>query len=178
MLRYIIPRKRGSFVIALLITFAFLFVVFYHRNDHGRRMNLKFRIPDIEKYAEELVRFPETWNGKLHQIPDYTKPREGPGENGVPVILAKEETELGNADMKKWFMNVHAADKISLDRNVPDPRIQECKDIKYDLERLPKVSVIIIFTDEAWTPLLRTVHSVINRSPPQLLQEIILLDDN
>ncbi|CAI2349101.1 unnamed protein product [Caenorhabditis sp. 36 PRJEB53466] len=38
--------------------------------------------------------------------------------------------------------------------------------------------VIIIFTDEAWTPLLRTVHSVINRSPPQLLKEIILLDDN
>lgn len=94
------------------------------------------------------------------------------------MVLTGDEVALGQADMKKWFMNVHASDKISLDRNVPDPRRQECKDIKYDLDRLPKASVIIIFTDEAWTPLLRTVHSVINRSPPQLLEEIILLDDN
>ena len=131
-----------------------------------------------EKYAEELVRLPETWNGEFHQIPDYSKPREGPGEKGKPVVLSGKEAELGQADMKKWFMNVHVSDKISLDRDVPDPRIQACKDIKYDYATLPKTSVIIIFTDEAWTPLLRTVHSVINRSPPEILQEIILLDDN
>lgn len=93
-------------------------------------------------------------------------------------MLTGKDAELGQADMKKWFMNVHASDKISLDRDVPDPRIQACKDIKYDYAALPKTSVIIIFTDEAWTPLLRTVHSVINRSPPELLQEVILLDDN
>ncbi|PAV82512.1 hypothetical protein WR25_19770 [Diploscapter pachys] len=41
-----------------------------------------------------------------------------------------------------------------------------------------KASVVIIFTDEAWTPLMRTVHSVVNRSPPELLKEVVLLDDN
>lgn len=42
---------------------------------------------------------------------------------------------------------------------------------------MPAASVVIVFTDEAWTPLLRTVHSVINRTPKHLLKEVILIDD-
>uniref|UniRef100_A0A0K0G1V2 Polypeptide N-acetylgalactosaminyltransferase n=1 Tax=Strongyloides venezuelensis TaxID=75913 RepID=A0A0K0G1V2_STRVS len=68
-------------------------------------------------------------------------------------------------------------DKVSLDRSIPDVRSEECKAKVYDIKSLPKASVVIIFTDEAWSPLLRTVHSVFNRSPPELLHEIILYDD-
>ncbi|KHJ92208.1 hypothetical protein OESDEN_07910 [Oesophagostomum dentatum] len=107
-----------------------------------------------------------------------TAPPDAPGERGSAVILQGEDKKQGEEDMKKWFMNVKASDMISLDRTLPDVRRKECLDIKYDLQNLPKASVIIIFTDEAWTPLMRTVHSVVNRSPPELLQEVILLDDN
>ena len=45
------------------------------------------------------------------------------------------------------------------------------------LSELPSVTVVIIFHNEGWSVLLRTVHSVLDRSPPEILKEIILVDD-
>ena len=42
---------------------------------------------------------------------------------------------------------------------------------------LPLTSVIVIFHNEAWTVLLRTIHSLLDRSNPKILKEIIVVDD-
>uniref|UniRef100_A0A915Q2T0 Polypeptide N-acetylgalactosaminyltransferase n=1 Tax=Setaria digitata TaxID=48799 RepID=A0A915Q2T0_9BILA len=116
------------------------------------------------------------YDGMQHKIPNYSKRRIGPGEGGTGVYLTGKQKVRGEADMKKWFMNLVASDMISLDRSLPDYRHEKCRKINYP-DDLPRASVVIVFTDEAWSPLLRTVHSVINRTPLKLLREIILVDD-
>ena len=37
--------------------------------------------------------------------------------------------------------------------------------------------MILVFHNEGWSTLVRTVHSVINMSPPELLHEVVMVDD-
>ena len=65
---------------------------------------------------------------------------------------------------------------MSLDRSLRDIRHPNCKTRKY-FGILPTASIIIPFHNEGMSTLLRTLHSIINRTPDELLKEIILVDD-
>lgn len=51
-----------------------------------------------------------------------------------------------------------------------------CKYWHYD-DNLLTTSVIIVFHNEGWSTLMRTVHSVIKRTPRRYLAEIVMIDD-
>jgi len=106
---------------------------------------------------------------------------ENPGELGKPVRLPKEMSdEMKKAVDDGWTKNAfnqYVSDLISVHRTLPDPRDAWCKDEARYLTNLPKTDVIICFHNEAWTVLLRTVHSVLDRSPEHLIGKIILVDD-
>lgn len=102
--------------------------------------------------------------------------RIGIGEKGKAETLSPDENDEKDKLFRQNGFNALLSDKISLNRSVPDIRHPKCKDKKY-LSELPSVSVIVPFYNEHWTTLLRTVFSVLNRSPSELLTEIILVDD-
>eukprot|EP00041_Stephanoeca_diplocostata_P027180 m.745773 g.745773 ORF g.745773 m.745773 type:complete len:566 (+) comp23128_c0_seq1:2-1699(+) len=79
--------------------------------------------------------------------------------------------------MKRHAFDEKVSNTIPSDRDVPDTRNPVCKDAVYDVAALPTSSVIVCFHNEARSTLLRTVRSVIRRTPPELLVEIILVDD-
>ena len=95
------------------------------------------------------------------------KVRDGLGENGRSVSLSKEQTEDDIKDqMKHHSFNKYVSDVISLKRNLPDTRHHSCRELDYELpENLPTASVILIFSNEALSAVLRTVWSLILRSP-------------
>ncbi|XP_013383815.1 polypeptide N-acetylgalactosaminyltransferase 1 [Lingula anatina] len=106
-----------------------------------------------------------------------TKPPDGPGEMGKPVIIPEDKKAESKEMFKINQFNLMASDMIALNRTLPDVRMEGCKKKNYPVDKLPTTSVVIVFHNEAWSTLLRTVHSIIIRSPRHLLEEIILVDD-
>ena len=102
--------------------------------------------------------------------------KDAPGEMGKAVHIPPEQEAEQQEMFKLNQFNLMASDMIALNRSLKDVRLNGCKSKKYP-KLLPDTSIVIVFHNEAWSTLLRTVWSVINRSPRALLKEIILVDD-
>ncbi|XP_058121128.1 polypeptide N-acetylgalactosaminyltransferase 16-like [Anopheles ziemanni] len=73
--------------------------------------------------------------------------------------------------------NRTASDRLRIDRSVPDTRHPNCLARTYLTTPGGTTSVIITFHNEATSALLRTIASIFQRTPHDLLREIILVDD-
>jgi len=136
-------------------------------------INFARQISDESDFAESYPRA---------KLKTYTKARSVlknkgmPGEMGKPVTIPKDKEDEKKRKFKINQFNLLASEMISLNRSLQDVRLSQCKTKVYP-SLLPTTSVVIVFHNEAWTTLLRTVHSIINRSPRELLSEILLVDD-
>nr|CAB3248253.1 N-acetylgalactosaminyltransferase 7-like [Phallusia mammillata] len=132
----------------------------------------------MDKPKPDYSLYPKlTWK-RLGNYEDINIPkRSGPGEYGVAVYAEPSEKEAVDAAIKEFGFNMVNSDKISLDRLPKDLRNEECRHWDYP-DELPQIAVIIVFHNEGWSTLIRTVHSVINLTPKHLLAEIVMIDDH
>lgn len=96
----------------------------------------------------------------------------------LPNDLTPEVKKLVDEGWKKHQFNEYVSNLISPQRNLLDFRTEYCISEKENYSKeLPEVSIIIVFYNEAWSTLTRSIYSIIDRSPEKLIKEIILVDD-
>lgn len=120
----------------------------------------------IEDQKEALV---EKKSKKL--FPDSALFKEW-GEN-----LSEDDQREAQGLFEKYGYNVFLSDRLPLDRALPDTRDPRCLKKTYPKD-LPTVGVVLIYLNEALSILKRALRSIIDRTPKDLLKEIILVDDN
>ncbi|NXK03660.1 GLT16 acetylgalactosaminyltransferase, partial [Herpetotheres cachinnans] len=92
------------------------------------------------------------------------------------AYLSKKKKKAGEDPYRQHAFNQLESDKLSSDRPIRDTKKNRCTSVRYDTD-LPATSLIKKKHNEAQKKKNRTVKSVLNRTPPSLIQEIILVDD-
>ncbi|XP_036959413.1 polypeptide N-acetylgalactosaminyltransferase 6-like isoform X2 [Acanthopagrus latus] len=168
--------------VAVSCTLIVLFVLYYNHKAFviglpGATLQLLVPSP----YAD----CPPGFYAKEELKPHMQRPPQDPTAPGADgkafephLLTAKEGKELSQGFIKNQF-NQFASDRISLHRLLgEDTRHPDCLEQKFlRCPGLPTTSVIIVFHNEAWSTLLRTVYSVLHTAPAALLTEVLLVDD-
>uniref|UniRef100_A0A1I8H6V2 Polypeptide N-acetylgalactosaminyltransferase n=1 Tax=Macrostomum lignano TaxID=282301 RepID=A0A1I8H6V2_9PLAT len=97
-----------------------------------------------------------------------------PGDNGAAVVVPPELAERAKI--------LFSENQFNLRLNGAEPDAARLSNVCLPDQAVPgsaaHTSVVIVFHNEAWSTLLRTVHSVIDRSCAGCLKEVILVDDS
>ncbi|CAD5214294.1 unnamed protein product [Bursaphelenchus okinawaensis] len=159
-----------------------VYILFYYldssppmeRNSLAYKVNPKFDVVK-QKFDENSVE-----GVKLKELLSQLNfDDHGAGDMGTGVNIPAEKQEEMKEMFKQNQFNLMASNMISIKRSLPDYRSAKCRTQAdtYRQNKIPKTSIIIVFHNEAFSTLLRTLHSIINRSPLDLIEEIILIDD-
>eukprot|EP00920_Eleutheroschizon_duboscqi_P013979 GHVT01032734.1.p1 GENE.GHVT01032734.1~~GHVT01032734.1.p1 ORF type:complete len:551 (-),score=16.69 GHVT01032734.1:1849-3501(-) len=140
--------------------------------------------PDVVK--DKAENYPNSAPGRYHGTIGFVKDTRNPDiftpgwtpnappnpEHALQAKKVQHELSIGGG------INFLMSNSLPLDRDVPDSRDALCNSATYpDPMTLPSVSVVIVFHNEGFSTLMRSVHSVLNRTPPECLYELLLVDD-
>lgn len=138
--------------------------------------NMLHRFKHNQDEEDNNLTYPSHLLKRWKPMPPVREKRGKHGEGGRGVTMRPEQDAIMKQKFKENQFNILASDMISLNRSLQDIRQADCKSKHYPT-LMPTTSIVIVFHNEAWSTLLRTVWSVINRSPRSLLKEILLVDD-
>lgn len=184
---------RLAVLLALGILFSLAFLQHGHLEEHAAKFDQPAAAWEEEAppwKKKEGERPP--WEADIHPAneehdhgPRAVEPDSGPKyTQPVKLELRLDDKYLNQpafanerSMFRQYGFNLARSNKLPLDRELPDVRSKQCKAVTYP-KGMPKVSIIIIFYNEALSTLMRNVLSCLNRSPPELVGEVLLVDDN
>ncbi|XP_020635415.1 polypeptide N-acetylgalactosaminyltransferase 11 [Pogona vitticeps] len=167
-----------------------LFIYFNFSEETQSFKNVPIKGLEPQKPFPKRI-YPRFVHGAVHALEPQRRYGKNPLENEIqdPVkddselspemgmIFNEQDQEVRDLGYQKHAFNMLISNRLGYHRDVPDTRNAKCKEKNYPHD-LPHASIIICFYNEAFSALLRTVHSVLDRTPAHLLHEIILVDDN
>lgn len=196
--------SRKSFIIKFVLFVWLLWLTGLVINFHKYQENLKENLENIEinlnrgKRGDEIlsekifVQSSEDFPQESRKIVEPPEPAPealqyhirlnltNPGYMGKPVILPLnlpfDVQEKINESFKIYRFNEFVSSLIPLYRELPDGRSDHCKNMIYS-DNFPVTSVIMVFFNEPFSMVMRSVFAILNRTPPKLLKEILLVDD-
>ncbi|XP_037562128.1 polypeptide N-acetylgalactosaminyltransferase 11-like isoform X1 [Dermacentor silvarum] len=101
-----------------------------------------------------------------------------PDASRLGAIFNAEDQRIKVEGYHQHAFNMLISNRLGKVRTLPDTRNPLCRKQVFDEQSLPTASVVVCFYNEAWSALVRTVHTVLERTPAALLYELILVDDN
>ncbi|UJR30128.1 hypothetical protein I4U23_017669 [Adineta vaga] len=103
-------------------------------------------------------------------------PSHWPGEGGRAVVIPENLKQDAKNRFKENQFNIVASDLMALNRSINDQRSSKCRSHVFPPD-LPTTSIIIVFHNEGNSTLLRTLTSIVGKSPIEYIHEIIMVDD-
>ncbi|XP_052895318.1 putative polypeptide N-acetylgalactosaminyltransferase 9 [Anopheles moucheti] len=184
---------KRDIVWALVVFCCILALYLYHNQLSDRLATLEeFKRTHQEEHERTVVRGGAAdfivppyqvveYDAHYTPVPDDGWIEKLPGDMGKAVILPDNITddvrELVQQGYDKQGLNQYVSDLMPVRRRLPDLRDPWCTAEQRLRTALPQASIVIVFYNEAWSVLVRTVHSILDRSPKALIREIILVDD-
>ncbi|CAF4196285.1 unnamed protein product [Rotaria sordida] len=105
-----------------------------------------------------------------------SNPSHWPGEGGRGVVIPADLKDSAKKRFAENQFNIVASDLMALNRSINDQRSSKCRSHEFPPD-LPSTSIVIVFHNEGNSTLLRTLTSVVLRSPIEYIHEIIMVDD-
>ncbi|XP_028035496.1 polypeptide N-acetylgalactosaminyltransferase 35A-like isoform X1 [Bombyx mandarina] len=131
--------------------------------DYKRQSEYRRKVILKEKFAKQ-------------QAIKMSKKTENDLEEQFGLIRNSEDLRIRDKGYNLHAFNTLISQRIGDHRDLPDTRNKLCQSQQY-FDELPRASIIICFYNEHFETLMRSVHSIMDRTDQKHIKEIILVDD-